>query len=116
MTRLTVIFDRFDLIRVPFPFTDRVAVKHRPALVLSDAVQFNAPVGHYVLAMITSLGTPAWPLDCVIEKYADAGLPHPSKVRFKIFTLDQRIVRGYLGHLSSDDEARVKLGLAKCFP
>lgn len=48
-------FERFALVRVPFPFTDRTATKNRPALVLSDAASFNAPAGHSVLAMITTL-------------------------------------------------------------
>lgn len=30
-------FDRFAVVRVPFPFTDRQAQKRRPALVLSQA-------------------------------------------------------------------------------
>lgn len=29
-------FDQFTVVRVPFPFTDRIATKNRPALVLSD--------------------------------------------------------------------------------
>lgn len=47
-------FDRFAVVRVPFPFTDRNATKNRPALVLSDPVAFNTPAGHSVMAMITS--------------------------------------------------------------
>lgn len=52
----TVAFERFTVVRVPFPFTDRNATKNRPALVLSDAASFNAPAGHSVMAMITSQG------------------------------------------------------------
>lgn len=47
-------FERFAVVRVPFPFTNRNATKNRPALVLSDATRFNAPAGHSVMAMITS--------------------------------------------------------------
>ena len=39
-------FDRYAVVRVPFPFTDRNATKNRPAVVLSDAVAFNTPAGH----------------------------------------------------------------------
>jgi len=49
-----VTFDRFAVVRVPFPFTDPNAAKNRPALVLSDRDAFNAPAGHSVMAMITS--------------------------------------------------------------
>ena len=36
-----------------------------------------------------------------------AGLPAPSRVRFKLFTLDHRLVRGTLGHLSTTDEKAI---------
>ncbi len=105
-------FERFAVLRVPFPFTDREATKNRPALVLSDPAAFNTPAGHSVMAMITSAANPPWPLDCSIEDLSAAGLPAPSKVRFKLFTLDHRLVRGQLGRLSAADEARVREGLA----
>ena len=50
-------FERFTLVRVPFPFTDRTATKNRPALILSDATRFNHLAGHSVMAMITSAST-----------------------------------------------------------
>ncbi len=105
-------FERFAVVRVPFPFTDRNASKNRPALVLSDAAAFNTPAGHSVMAMITSQGNTPWPLDCPLNDLAAAGLPAPSMVRFKLFTLDHRLVRGELGKLSPADVAVVRAGLA----
>lgn len=105
-------FKAFTVVRVPFPFTDRTAVKNRPALVLSGKTAFNTPAGHAVMAMITSAANPPWPLDCQIQDLAAAGLPSLSKVRFKLFTLDHRLVRGELGHLGKDDEATVRAALA----
>ena len=81
-------FDRFTVVRLPFPFTDRTATKNRPALVLSDRAAFNTPADHSVMAMITSQSNAPWPLDCPLCDLATAGLPAPSKVRFKLFTLD----------------------------
>lgn len=107
-------FDRFVVVRVPFPFTDRDVVKHRPALVLSAAA-FTVPAGHSVMAMITSAGNAPWPLDCAIDDLVAAGLPAPSKVRFKLFTLDHRLVRGELGRLGPSDEARVRAALDTLF-
>jgi mRNA interferase MazF len=108
-----VIFKQFSVVRVPFPFTDREAAKNRPALVLSDPRAFNSPAGHSVMAMITSAANTPWPLDCPIEDPGAAGLPVPSKVRFKLFTLDHRLLRGRLGRLGADDERRVREGLAR---
>ena len=106
-------FERFSVVRVPFPFTDRNATKNRPALVLSDNAAFNTPAGHSVMAMITSRSNAPWPLDCPLTDLTAAGLPTPSMVRFKLFTLDHRLVRGQLGKLSSGDERIVRDGLAK---
>lgn len=106
-------FEQFMVVRVPFPFSDRMATKNRPALVLSEASCFNDAIGHSVLAMITSASNPPWPLDYEIEDLSAAGLPAPSKVRFKLFTLDHRLIRGVLGQLTINDAIRVKESLKK---
>ncbi len=96
-------FDRFTVVRVPFPFTDRDSAKNLPALVLSTSAAFNAASCHSVMAMITSSANARWPLDCALQDHAAAGLPAPSTVRFKLFTLDHRLVRGELGRLAQQD-------------
>ncbi len=98
----------FAIVRVPLNFADRTNTKNRPALVLSDESAFNTPAGHSVMAMITSQANPPWPLDCTLGDLAAASLPAPSKVRFKLFTLDHRLVRGEIGRLSSADAANVR--------
>ena len=108
-------YEGMQVVRVPFPFTDRVASKNRPALVLSDAAAFNTPSGHLVLAMITSAKNAPWPLDCPIEDLESAGLPAPSVVRCKLFTLDVRLIRGALGRLNAKDAARVAQAQARLF-
>ena len=107
-----MVFDRYAVVRVPFPFTDRNSTKNRPAVVLSDPLAFNTPAGHSVMAMITSQANAPWPLDCALADLAAAGLPAPSVVRFKLFTLDHRLVRGTIGKLSLADVALVRVGLA----
>ncbi len=57
--------------------------------------------------MITSARNAPWPLDCPIEDLETAGLPAPSVVRCKLFTLDARLVRGVLGRLAEADAVRV---------
>ncbi|MDH5528345.1 MAG: type II toxin-antitoxin system PemK/MazF family toxin, partial [Nitrospirota bacterium] len=100
-------------VRVPFPFSDRNTTKNRPALVLSDAASFNTPAGHSVMAMITSEANTPWPLDCTLTDLAASGLPAPSKVRFKLFTIDHRLVRGELGRLAPNDAETVQAALDK---
>ncbi len=99
-------FEQFDVVRVPFPFTDRTATKNRPALVLSQS-SFNNAADHSVLVMITS-AVNDWPLDCLIHDIQAAGLPVPSRIRFKLFTLDNRLIRGKIGALSASDTQAFK--------
>ena len=106
-------FDRYAVVRVPVPFTDRNSTKNRPAVVLSDPLAFNTPAGHSVMAMITSQANAPWPLDCTLTDLAAAGLPAPSVVRLKLFTLDHRLVRGEIGRLSPADVQGLRIGLAR---
>ena len=107
-------FDSFAVLRVPFPFTDRLAQKRRPALVLSQPA-FQQACGHLLLAMITSARQSSWPLDWPIEDLQAAGLPQPCVVRLKLFTLDERLVLGPLGALADGDRASVIAQLAMLF-
>lgn len=84
---------------MPFPFTDRLAEKRRPALVVSDARL--AAEGMVWLAMITSAQHSANAYDCKIADLNAAGLPNSCVVRpIKITAVEPgRIVRraGRLG-------------------
>ncbi len=98
-------YDRYDVVKVPFPFTDRKAQKYRPALIISSAKSFNNTIGHSVMAMITSAKQSGWPLDTAITDLNSAGLPAPSLIRLKLFTLDHRLIVSRLGQLASYDQA-----------
>jgi mRNA interferase MazF len=97
-------FDRFDVVVVPFPFTDRAASKRRPAVVLS-AGAFNRRAGHSVMAMITSVMENAWPQEVAIQDLRAAGLSVNCCVRFKLFTLDNGLILRKAGRLSKVDAA-----------
>ncbi len=103
MKRHTVTYKTFDVVVVPFPFTDRATTKRRPALVLSDAKSFNQPVGQSVLAMITSAANSAWPLDVNIADLDAAGLTSASIIRMKLFTLDHQLIIRKAGSLAPQD-------------
>lgn len=105
-------FNPFEVVVVPFPFTDKAKTKRRPALVLSSAKTFNQPAGHSVMAMITSARNPPWPLDVRIIALDKAGLPAPSVVRMKLFTLDHRLVLAKIGVLAPEDQQAVRRTLA----
>jgi mRNA interferase MazF len=104
-------YDRFEVVIVPFPFTDKAQVKRRPALVLSSHAAFGRKASHSVMAMITSAQNPAWPLDVPISDLNAAGLPAPSVVRMKLFTLDHRFIVAKRGKLSEKDRKAVNRAL-----
>ena len=110
MSEPTKTFDLYEIVKVPFPFTDKETDKVRPALILSSAKHLNAKIGASIMAMITSL-KPArelWPADIVIQNLSSTGLPVPSIIRFKLFTLDHRLILGRLGNLSKNEQGRVQ--------
>ena len=100
-------YERFDVVVVPFPFTDRKQVKRRPALIISGA-DFNRKAAHSVMAMITSAGNAPWPSDIPVSDLGAAGLPAPSVVRMKLFTLDHRLIVAKRGALSGKDRNAVR--------
>ncbi|WP_244476502.1 type II toxin-antitoxin system PemK/MazF family toxin [Methylobacterium sp. Leaf88] len=64
---------------VPFPYSNRLAEKRRPAVVVSgEAV---AEAGFVWIAMITSANNPAMGGDQAIDDLAAAGLDAPSVIR-----------------------------------
>lgn len=104
-------FDPFDIVVVPFPFTDRVASKRRPALVVSST-GFNRGHRHSILAMITSTSG-EWPSDVIIRGWRESGLNVPCKVRLKLFTLDNDRVVRRLGTLTPRDRQAVGKALSR---
>jgi len=74
-------FEQGDIVRVPFPYTDRFARQRRPALVVSRGGLGENNRLLWV-AMITSAENRSWTDDVPFgEAYAEAGLPAPSIIR-----------------------------------
>ena len=110
MRRLTKTYDLYEVVKIPFPFTDTATTKVRPALILSSARHFNAKIGSSIMAMITSVkpNQDLWSSDVVIEDLQPTGLPVSSLIRFKMFTLDHRLILDHLGNLSTTDRQRIQ--------
>lgn len=95
-------FEQGDVVRVPFPYTDRPVRQHRPALVISCGGIGDEQQLLWVL-MITSADNRRWPGDVDLEgRYADAGLPAPSIIRTaKIATIESSHA-GRIGKIDDD--------------
>lgn len=101
----TNIYDIYEVVKIPFPFSETNQVKIRPAVIISSEKYFNGKIGMSIMAMITSIKPrhDLWPSDILIKDLQSSGLPVPSIVRFKLFTLDHRLIKGKLGLLSNID-------------
>lgn len=83
-------FEQGDVIRVPFPYTDKATRQHRPALVVSHGEVGEGQSLLWVM-MITSAENRRWTDDLEIRDLELAGLPAPSVVRpAKIATIEAR--------------------------
>ena len=85
---------QFDIVVVPFPYSDKLAEKRRPALVVSSNA-FNKKHGLLWVIMITSASNPAWPDDIAVAANTKTGLPAASLIRAsKIATIEpERVVQ-----------------------
>jgi mRNA interferase MazF len=100
-------FEVWDIIKVPFPYTDRPARQRRPALVVA-AGELEAAHGLLWLVMVTSAANRGWPGDVLVSDLAVAGLPIPSIIRSaKIATIEARDAER-LGKLSPSDRRAVR--------
>lgn len=104
-------FEPRDGVVVPFPFTEKKATGHRPALALPDAGEFN--IGDSPLAMMTGRDNASWPLGMPITDDAAAGLMAPSVVRMKLLTLGNRLILRKIGTLARRDADTVGRTLEK---
>jgi mRNA interferase MazF len=103
----TTSYKRWDLVLVPFPFTDLSSTKRRPALIVSPDI-YNAGKD-VVIAYVTSQLT-SKPLhgDYRLQKWKEAGLPKPSLVRMKFATLNKSIIIKRLGTLEKVDSEEIE--------
>ena len=105
----------FDVVDVPFPFSEVPRSKRRKALVLSDPV-FNQKNASSLLMMITSATRSTWHLDVSLEQWSQAGLRKPCLARMKLFTLDNGLILGTVGRLTEEDQRRVTQALRAAIP
>ena len=105
---------QWDVVVVPFPFSNQLGTKRRPALVLSSRT-FNGE-GHTVLAMITTAGHHPWPGDVALSDYRAAGLSMSCIVRLKLFTLDNRLIVKRIGGLSLKVQKQISAQLHAYLP
>jgi len=99
-------FKQGDVVRVPFPYTDRNTRQHRPALVVSSGGIENDH-GLLWVVMITSAENRGWSGDVAVQDLKRANLPVASIIRTaKLATIEAQDA-GKLGTLKPTNLAAV---------
>lgn len=106
-------YKQFEVVVVPFPFTDSKETKRRPALVISNHQEFA--IDKSILAMITTKDHTPWSLDTEIKDLDAAGIKAPSIIRFKLFTLEHSLIIKSIGNLGKYDRTVVQARMRKIF-
>lgn len=100
-------FEPWDVVKVPFPYTNRSVQQRRPALVVAVPEAPEAPALLWVL-MVTSAANRGWPGDVAVTDLGAAGLPAASVVRCaKIATIEARDAER-IGGLAGEDRVLVR--------
>ncbi|TAK49269.1 MAG: type II toxin-antitoxin system PemK/MazF family toxin [Betaproteobacteria bacterium] len=105
-------FRQGDVVKVPFPYTDRPTRQHRPALVVA-AGDLESAHGLLWVVMITSAENRRWPGDVAIRDLASAGLPAPSVIRTAKIATIEAADAARLGRVPPALYRRVRDGLSR---
>jgi mRNA interferase MazF len=100
------------LARVPFPYTDRAARQHRPAVVIANGLGPDAD--KLWVLMVTSAENPRWPGDIAIEEgHAAVGLPAPSLIRTEKVAVIDAAAAEWRGDIGDALLAQVRATIAR---
>jgi mRNA interferase MazF len=100
-------YRRWDIVLVPFPFTNLSTNKKRPALVISPA-DYNKGPDVIIMFITSNLRVFGRPGDYKLTKWKEAGLPKPSMSRMKLATVDKNIVIKKIARLEETDREAVQ--------
>ena len=92
-------FERGDLLLVPFPFTDLSATKRRPVLALTGPDSY----GDFIALPVTSRPQMEHGVGLKAESLSRGTLPAPSWIRIdRIVTLNAGLIVRTIGHVRDD--------------
>jgi mRNA interferase MazF len=88
-----MVFQRGDILLVPFPFSDLTTTKVRPAVVVSSLEYHQAEPDLLLAALTSNVMAATGRFDYRIQQWRQAGLQFASAFKPVLFTLDpQRVI------------------------
>ena len=100
-------YEPWDIVLLPFPYTNLTSSKRRPAVVISPQ-SYNSGLDIILLFLTSNLKSEQKEGDYILNEWQEAGLPKPSKTRMKIMTLDKDFVVKKIGEIQSLDRTELK--------
>ena len=102
-----------DVLLVPFPFTDQVTTKQRPAVVISN-ISYNTKRPDLILLAITSQVRASLSFgEALVADWQMAKLIKPAVFKPLIASIEQALVIKGLGKLSARDAATLRAVIEK---
>ncbi len=99
-----MIYKKWDIVLVPFPFSDQTITKKRPGLILSPNAVINYKFDILITFMTSNLSSPHRIGDYHIQNWKEAKLPKPTLIRMKFATIEYTIIIKKLGSLTRKDQ------------
>lgn len=96
-----------DLVIVPFPFSDGITLKKRPAVVISSNQYQQSRPDVILLAITSRIRNPLGYGEAVIQDWQQAGLMKPSILKLLVFSLETSRILMKLGTLTYGDRERL---------
>ena len=110
-----IIFERGDVVLVPFPFSDQSTSKKRPAVIISSNRHNELSSDVIIMAITSKTHKTDDPGEYVIDDWKNAGLVKPSLMKPAISTIERKLIIRKLGGLSSRDMESLERALRGLF-
>lgn len=110
----TIVYNKWDIILVNFPFTDLSSNKKRPSLIISPD-EYNVNDDLIITFITSNIPSELRSSDFLVNNWKESGLLKPSLIRMKFATIAKSIVHKKLGKLSDADIIRFSSFLLNFF-
>ena len=102
MTNMTT-YSFGDIVLVPFPFTNQVITKKRPAVIISSGAYNRQRPDIILMAVTSQMQSANYFGDMTISQWQQAGLLKPSVIKPIFTTVEKGLVLKKLGSMSDND-------------
>jgi mRNA interferase MazF len=109
-----MICNQWDIVLLPFPFTDLTSSKRRPAIVISP-LKYNTGMDTVFMYLTSKISVSKHEFDHVLIKWEESNLPLPTMCKMKFMTLDRDFIIKKLGQIQKEDEVIIKSKMKELF-